>query len=205
MMRDSGDECACIRCDDRPWVQTRHGRVFPLVDPASSDVHADDMAWHLAHLNRFGGAAGVISVAQHSVFVACLLPNTPQLRAYGLLHDAHEYPMGDITTPAQRALAHYGMDPNAIRQMKDALDRAIFDAAGLDWPMPPQIAAAVHAADQQALVTEKRDLLVPAPKPWGFEHVTPAPVRIVRWPAQIAEAMFLRALRYYLPLTLGKV
>lgn len=61
------------------------------------DICIEDIAHALACINRFGGSARVPhSVAQHSVFVKRLLNNTPYA-LQGLLHDASEAYIGDIT------------------------------------------------------------------------------------------------------------
>lgn len=180
-----------------PWSQTYSGKAFPLVDTKPSDIDPHDMAFQLAHINRFCGAGGVVSVAQHSIGVAQLMP--PDFELYGLLHDAHEYAMGDITTPTQKALEFYG-GPQvhfALQTLKRRIDEAVYTWAGLLWPVPEYIAEMVHVADQRMLVTEKRDLLVRAPMPWGFEHIEPVPERIVPWPAEVAEDLFLAALGRY--------
>lgn len=67
---------------------------FALMD---SDICIEDIAHGLACINRFGGMSPVPhSVAQHSVYVKRLLDNTPY-SLQGLLHDASEAYLGDVT------------------------------------------------------------------------------------------------------------
>jgi 5'-deoxynucleotidase YfbR-like HD superfamily hydrolase len=100
------------------------------------------------------------------------------MRLAGLLHDATEAYLGDVTTPLKRSPA---MAP--YRELERAWARAIGERFDVDLVNLPQ---AVLDADLRALVTEKRDLLEPTgvpmaerygrervfPEPWDFE-VTP--------------------------------
>lgn len=180
-----------------PWTQTRSGRAFPLLEPTVEHIHWPDVAFHLAHINRYSGAAGRYSVAQHSCLVAELMPR--QWRAYGLLHDAHEAYIGDITTPVREALEELMEHPgDAIHQVKKRADMAIHAAAGLPWPIPLEVRNAIEHADITALITERRDLLGRSPQPWAahFEAVVPLETPVVRWPdAAFDERMWLDALR----------
>lgn len=160
-----------------PWAQTHSGRPFPLIDPTPADVHWPDVVWALAHSFRYAGNAGPYSVAQHSILVADDLP--PELRAYGALHDAQEFAMGDMTKPTQLALAALGMDMAPFRLLKARIDRAIFGAAGLEWPMPLEIAKVVKMSDVRVTLAEKRDLLAATPgktdAEWLFDTTAPQP------------------------------
>lgn len=198
-----------------PWMQTKSGRKFPLVDPAPEDIFWPDVAWHIAHINRFAGAAGEYSVAQHSMLVAEHLPE--EIRPYGLLHDAHEFAIGDITTPAfdtirwwlERILgAEQGEDAarSAFTYMKERIDQSIFAAAELPWPMPPEVKAAVKEADIRAMKTERRDLMALPPEAWKakYEAYESFPEKIVPWKAEAAYYAFSMELSRTLGLTLSK-
>lgn len=180
-----------------PWSQTQSGKIFPLTDPQPQHVCPYDMAYQLAFINRFCGAVGTFSVAQHSIVVANALP--AECRPYGLLHDAHEYPMGDITTPTQAALEFYGGPPVklAFKALKRDIDRAIYTWAGLIWPIPETIADMIHVADKRAMMTEKRDLLVIEPRPWGHDAYVPFEEKIVPMDAPTAALAFLSELKRY--------
>lgn len=198
-----------------PWVQTHSGRAFPLIDSQQSDVYWPDIIYALAHLNRFSGHADSYSVAQHSILVAKQLPQ--EWKLYGLLHDAHEAMIGDITTPVSRALqilgdgVEGGFCPTgrvhrAIRQLKDGVDAAIYPAAGLHWPIPQTIEEAVHVADKRAFVTEVRDLLGRSSKSLGpdYECLVPLPESIIAWDtdttiARFGSALLAAGLHFYLP------
>jgi hypothetical protein len=178
--------------DPRPWLQTFNGRAFPLIDPDPSDVCFEDIAYALAHVNRFCGHAGAYSVAQHSIVVADQL--RPEWRVYGLLHDAHEAFLCDVPTPLKKAIG--GNMRTGLWGLSDAIDKAILRAADLCYPVPQEIAEAVHIADVRALVTERRDLMREPPRSWGepYDSAVPLPDRIIRWTPQQAMARFTLAL-----------
>lgn len=162
-------------------------------------------------------ASGPYSVAQHCVLGARaileepgpVIPGRIHLARAFLLHDAHEFVTGDIITPVADALAHRvgqyltGLLPNAgrlswqrcgeqavraaIGGMKGDVDAAIHAAAGMEWPLEPEIAARVREWDLRMLATERRQLLVKPPKPWhpAVEAAQPARLpggRITVWP-----------------------
>src|SRR5690606_34633187 len=83
------------------WVLTHSGQKVDLLDPDPSTIRLEDIAWHLAHINRFTGGAPW-SVAAHSILTVRLAHDanlTPYQRLWLLLHDAHEYVTGDIPHP----------------------------------------------------------------------------------------------------------
>jgi hypothetical protein len=175
----------------KPWMQTHSGRVFPLLTCGPADVHWPDVIYHLAHANRFAGAAGGYSVAQHSVIVGRLLP--PSLKPYGLLHDAEEFAIGDVTQPTSQALKALGMG-NALSKLKTRLRDVIHCAAMLP-PLCMEDEAKIKRADNIALATEKRDLLAAMPsvveEDWlhGVAREAPMQEVIRAWPASVAAEM----------------
>ena len=179
------------------WNQTRFGKQFDPVHPRAEDVDFAEMCRTLADINRYSGAASpAISVAYHTLMVAELIE--PELKAYALVHDGHEYIIGDITRPTQLALARvcgelfegvtapYHQGHNAVvyafKELKDRLDLAIWRAAGLTPPTPEQ-EKRIKRADNLALVTEARDFMGGMASPWGktFEgtDIAPSPHRYV--------------------------
>ena len=137
-----------------PSFQTHSGqRVNPLaIDPATINIH--DIAHHLAHLCRFNGATRVFySVAEHSVRVS-KLAHRYALEAgetaaaakvtglWGLLHDASEAYIADVTRPVKMtdAFAPY-------RAIEADLQRACYARFGLIGTRP----ANVTRADDQML------------------------------------------------------
>ncbi|MDO5648367.1 hypothetical protein [Paracoccus sp. (in: a-proteobacteria)] len=84
------------------------------------DVEAPVLAESLSKINRFNGRTPQPwSVAVHSVIVSRLV--NPRAAAWGLLHDAHEVFLGDLTTPAHDYLETFG-DLGNLRAAKNDLD-----------------------------------------------------------------------------------
>ena len=65
----------------------------------------EHIAYRLSYINRFNGAVGCYSVAQHSVEVALQLPD--YLKLSGLLHDVCEAYIGDVTSPLKKQIQGY--------------------------------------------------------------------------------------------------
>lgn len=165
-------------------IQTRKGLKFPLLKPVPGLIDVRDVAAHLAKLCRFTGACtSLYTVAQHAVLVSQLVPE--EHARWGLLHDAAEAYLGDLSAPLKGALEERA--PGVLKGIEDGLLRAVADRYGLPWPMPK----AVHHADKVALATERRDLMVPVSWPWPGELPPPAPTPIVPWSPPQAEAAFL--------------
>lgn len=87
-------------------IRTRSGSFLSFENPNPDDIHLEDIAVALSRAPRFNGHTGPFySVAQHSVFVARLMPPEHQLK--GLLHDGSEGYLADVPTPAKRLMPDY--------------------------------------------------------------------------------------------------
>ncbi|MDO5648724.1 hypothetical protein [Paracoccus sp. (in: a-proteobacteria)] len=94
--------------------------LIDLTRLTARDVEAPVIADSLSKINRFNGRTPQPwSVAVHSVIVSRLV--NPRAAAWGLLHDAHEVFLGDLTTPAQDYLEAFG-DIGNLRDAKGHLD-----------------------------------------------------------------------------------
>lgn len=106
------------------------GKMIDLAAPDMESITIDHIAASLANQTRFNGALGFYSVARHSVAVAERLWREPdEVRLAGLLHDAHEALIGDITRPVQRLLGEECRD--ALRREADYYDALICKRFGL--------------------------------------------------------------------------
>ena len=201
------------------WMQTGRGRPIDLLAPdlGSLDVAAE-IAWPLAGLARFnahqasngpGSREPIYSVAQHCVVGAdAVLEETrsPAAALAFLVHDAHEAPIGDVTTPTAQALEEYvatalahvfgldaaarvraafgqGLVAAALAGLKARLDAHIHPLAGLPPALPPHLARIVREMDLRMLDLERRQILGPTRLPPGEAIWTEAvrkaePVRI---------------------------
>lgn len=212
------------------WLQTASGRAVDLMSPSPDTVDVlGDMAEHLARLARFVGAvpAGPYSVAQHLCLGAdAILAETGDTDLAGafLLHDGHEYVIGDTAPPVAQAIAErVGMELaalsplaaaqwqrvgkacalRAIEGLKLDMDRAIYAAVGLPFPLPPATRAAVKAWDLRMLAAERLHLLVRPPRRWDpiVEAAQPARLkgRITVWPWPRAADEWRRRVKILFP------
>lgn len=127
------------RLAEKPvWHFRADGSVMDLAAPSVHEICFVDMARALAGARRFDGRG--MPIAQHCVMGAQAILNeggTPLEASLYLLHDAHEWLLGDWTEPAQTLLG--SLLPSlavrsAIAQMKAGWDAAIYAAANLPLP-----------------------------------------------------------------------
>lgn len=186
-------------------MQTQSGRLWNLSEPSPDNVHWPDVAAALAKACRFGGhvQAGHYSVAQHCCVVCDALP--PDMRLYGLLHDAHEAYLGDWMRPLKLLFAVHLCDDDISLMNRTFMRhaRAVTTAAGLAWPRGEAVQQRVAEANQRALATERRDLLAPARQPVDWPQADPFPARIKPWPWARAADEWLTRLEQYGTYTRG--
>jgi len=152
-------------------IQTWSGGVFDFNNPEDHLFSIYDIAHALSNICRFTGhSTSFYSVAQHSVLVSMIVP--PSVALAGLLHDAAEAYMGDVAAPLKALLPEY-------KAIETRVERALLVHFGLNPVLDP----IVKYADQRALVTEARDLMV---RPIVIPNVQPTAYRIT--PLSPAEA-----------------
>lgn len=81
------------------------GTTIDLVDPRTYVFKVEPIATMLEKIKRFNGFG--ISVGSHSCMVARVLyemTGNPHIALRGLMHDAHEAFIGDVSTPVKRAM-----------------------------------------------------------------------------------------------------
>ncbi|WP_180897149.1 phosphohydrolase [Martelella soudanensis] len=148
------------------WMQTYTGRQFWPMDPRPEDVAIEDIAHALSHQCRYAGhCRRFYSVAEHSILVSSQLP--PELRLWGLLHDASEAYLVDVPRPVKPYLTGY-------REAEDRVMRAICER----FDLPPEMPAAVKRVDNAILADEKAALMGPEPAEWHLPE-PPLGIRIV--------------------------
>jgi uncharacterized protein len=156
------------------WSQSLNGRALNLLEPDPKAIDFEEVARTLAGINRFAGAAEApVNVALHTLIAAECAPAS--LRPWILLHDAHEYALGDWTTPVKRALCSvadeikpgFGVGVGVVFQrLAYRHDCAIHAAAGVPMPSADQTAA-IHVADLRALRTERDRFCARPPLAWA--------------------------------------
>lgn len=180
---------------------TRSGTAFHLLDPRPDEVHISDIAWALAHLNRYvGHTLRPWSVAQHCIATYLVLAAAGERFALdGLMHDAAEAYTGDVSRPMKVALRAAGGN-SALADIEAGIDDAIAARFGLARPRP----AGVKVADLTLTHAERHALMPGGGPDWGFsDTLYPVPSVVQRMlvapapePAQVAlafEATFLAA------------
>lgn len=144
------------------FVTTHSGRAVSLSEPDPATISIRDIACSLSRINRFSGATVLpVNVADHSLNVVKLMSMRkapPEILMLGLLHDAHEAYLGDITTPVRRELAAYATF-DVVQRIADRLDEAILKAFRV-WHVASLGALAwVRTADAAVFAAEWRDLM----------------------------------------------
>ena len=127
------------------WSLNQDGSVMDLAAPDSALICFCEIGNTLSKIARFNGrySGPAYSDAQHSVMGAQAILNeggSSLDAALFLLHDAHEWALGDLTRPAAvlydlvaKAGAGCGVEA-AILRAKSAWDEAIYSAAQLPVP-----------------------------------------------------------------------
>ena len=168
------------------WIQTFTGTRFELLDPRPDAVEIRDIAHSLASICRFGGHCDwFYSVAQHSWIVShCCQPWDA---LWGLLHDAAEAYVGDVTRPLKQLLP----DVQQIERRIQMVIATKFDLIGRDPNEFLRTRERVKYWDDVVLATEARDLLGPAVDDWVDRLPAPMLDVIHPWAWDVAEAAFL--------------
>ena len=136
-------------------IRSYSGVELGMLRPRAEDLRVEDIARGLSMLCRFNGQAlDFYSVAEHSVLVASILRawgfDDDVIRA-GLLHDAHEAFIGDVTSPLKRALRI--VEGDKVSSF-DVLELAWERAMELRFGLTQQRHEAVKRADLEALAIE---------------------------------------------------
>lgn len=156
------------------------GNYFDLLNPGESEITIVDIANALSKLCRYTGhCTSFYSVAQHSVLVSKIVPREYAMQ--GLLHDAAEAIIGDVSTPLKSMLPDY-------KVIEKRIEEAVFKKFGL----PSELNQCVKHADLVLLCTEKRDLMN-TDKDWlTLEGIKPLPDRITPIPHEYAKNYFIK-------------
>lgn len=182
---------------DKDWIYTASGRKFWPLDPRPEEIDIADIAHALANICRFNGhCRPFYSVAEHSVRVSQQaelrargkgldLKGAREMALWGLLHDASEAYLCDLTRPMkgswQLGRTYAGFEAG--------LTQTIAERFGL----PGRIPMDVHWADEILLATEFRDLMPGCEMPERVRQVAPLPNRILPVPSLEAGHLFVSA------------
>ena len=171
------------------WILTHTGKRPNLIDPQPAEICLEDIAHHLSRIGRFTGAGDLfLSVAQHSVHVSLICP--AEFARWGLLHDASEAYLGDVSSPLKVALREFGR-VSEYDYLQSKWEVAISKMFGV-----PRVS--VKQWDVQSALTERRDN-----GPYGADELdwfgasrypglVAHPDPYVPWTPARAKAMFLQ-------------
>lgn len=167
-------------------LRLSHGRIANLRKLTSEDMTLEVIANSLSKINRFSGhTKRPYSVAAHSVLVSKLVP--PELALHGLLHDAAEAYVGDVTSPVKAWMR--ALDGTSYDCVEAAVSCQLAAHYGLRWDS--RAIEIVHAADMRALILEQMALQGVEPR----EHVTADEcslvLRAANWDHEAAKAAFM--------------
>lgn len=175
------------------WIQTYTGKRVDLSKPTSDDISITDIAHSLSLLNRFTGHTRLpISVAQHSIMVANYMPKGDKL--VGLLHDAHEAYIGDISSPAANLITKLSREAGVILYIKTQIQNKIYKVFGV---RPECINySLINYWDIRVRLAEARDFLGDIE---GWESIlSPADDHIYLMSPEHAENKFLNLFSEYI-------
>lgn len=127
-------------------ITTLSGQYFDILRPEEYDYQIEEIATALSNLCRYTGHVNSFySVAEHSVLVSRIVPE--RLALAGLLHDASEAYLGDVSSPLKKLLPEY-------RAIEERVQRAIANAFGFEYPFHEEI----HAADKRMYWQERQSV-----------------------------------------------
>jgi 5'-deoxynucleotidase YfbR-like HD superfamily hydrolase len=144
---------------EEPYMETYSGKRVYFGRVSVDDILIEDIAHSLSQICRFTGhTKKFYSVAQHSVMVSDAQATLAEKRA-GLLHDATECYLNDLSSPLK---AYLGL--GKYKELEDAFHEVINEKYNVNGGMT----ANIKKADLSALFTEKRDTLNFPNSDWGW-------------------------------------
>jgi hypothetical protein len=148
------------------WVETFSGRKVDLINPDPEAICIEDIAHHLAMINRYNGATvRPYSVAEHCLILADYLSPSTTTALEGLnvlLHDAAEAYLQDLSPDLKRALPLYkSIEDNMLYYIHGALRVPFLKDRGF-----------VKWLDSAVLLDERRALMPhhPPSVKWGVDE-----------------------------------
>lgn len=161
-------------------IQIQSGHLFDFLEIDASRLTIEVISHALSHLCRFTGhTREFYSVAQHSVFVSWVVP--PQDAFAGLMHDAAEAVIGDVSSPLKALLPDY-------RAVEERVEAELFVRFGL----PAKLPDSVKQADRLLLAIEQRDLMPVGERQDDASGLTLPETKITPFDPCVAKTMFLR-------------
>lgn len=133
------------------------GEFFDLLHPENSEYDIYIIATALSNLCRYTGhVTRFYSVAEHCVLVSFACPQ--QYALEGLLHDASEAFVGDVSSPLKKLLPAY-------QEIEENIQADVARRFGLTYPFPE----AIHKADKQLYWSERKEIAPAVDSMWNKE------------------------------------
>ena len=156
--------------DDRTergiWMQMNSGRQFFPLDPRPGDFDANDLANGMALDCRYAGQGRVdryYSVAEHCFHVAAYARRwqpDPEAAFVGLLHDAPEAMINDLTRATKKVVGE------AYTRLEDSIASVIWKKYDLEKAVAKYFAA-VKVCDRR-IVPLEIEAIEPFPGAWPY-------------------------------------
>ncbi len=126
-------------------ITTLSGKFFDILKPEDYEYDISEIATALSNLCRYTGHVNrFYSVAEHSVLVSRIVPE--RLALAGLLHDASEAYLGDLSSPLKKLVPEY-------KRIEVRVQEAIAKHFGLGTDLDnPEI----HQADKRMYWQERQ-------------------------------------------------
>lgn len=168
-----------VRVQVGPSIMLQSGAWFDFASPQTSPFTIEDIAHGLSHICRYSGQCKAFySVAEHSLLVS---EAATGFEFEGLMHDAAEAFLGDVTRPLKQMLPDY-------KRIECEVEQAIFSRFGMQAPLPRE----VKQADLRVLAAEQRQIMPPGTDHWlRGQEVVPAPVIVHYLPPNEAKRAWL--------------
>lgn len=127
-------------------ITTVSGRFFDILKPEEYEYDIEEIAHSLSNICRYTGHTNSFySVAEHSVLVSRICSD--RLALCGLLHDASEAFIGDVSSPLKKLLPEY-------QEIEDKVQKAIASQFNLPYPFPEEI----YVADKKMYWQERQSV-----------------------------------------------
>lgn len=164
-----------------PWLQTRQGQIYDLVNPDPKTIVLSDVCFHLERINRYSGAVDY-TVAEHLVYCYERTKGMDNVvRRAVVAHDLHEAFIGDVPSPVKKALGPAWAEFEKVHELAF---RDRFNIYSDD-----EVQKAVRIVDARALLSERRDLLQGhEAKPWGIPG-EPFPEKVTRRKGELLDLL----------------
>lgn len=151
------------------YIETYTGKKFDVFNPQPEDISIVDVAHALSMMCRYNGHCKYFfSVAEHSINVCDFVAktsNNKKLLLWGLLHDATEAYLADITSPVKPYLSNYV-------ELEQKIMGVICGKFGLQVGMP----TVIHEADIEMLRAEAYQLMTSKGVNWKANMESDTPI-----------------------------